>query len=549
MKFSKPKKRVLSRNAKLAAAALIIQQAEAYAARQQEISEAEWKPDPGPQTNAYNSEADVVGYGGAAGGGKSDLIIGLASTRHHKSIIFRREYPQIKDIIRRAKEITEDTRVAFNGQDNILTLASGSTIEFGAMKQADDWQKYKGRPHDLKCYDEATEFLESQVRASMGWLRTTREGQRTRVVMTFNPPTSVEGMWITRYFGPWLDKKHPNPAKPGELRWYARIGDEDVERPDGEEFTTEDGQTVKPTSRTFFPSRLADNPRLMKTGYGRQLMSLPEPLRSQLLYGDFHAGVGLDPWQVLPMAWVEAAQARWVALKERGWVPGPMSALGFDVAHGGKDKTAFAPRHGVWFAPLTVYPGSETPDGQSAAKLAIAILRDGAYVNVDAIGYGASAHERLRDAPPSGYGVQAQAINFGCRSEHFDKSRKFRCINLRAEAYWRLRELLDPENGHEPALPPDPLLLAELCEGKFEITPQGIKIESKDDIKERLGHSPDLADALALSVLPNGLAAASLVGGPVQPMLAIPDPVLMPPTMGIPGAMPGYAVGYTGFIA
>jgi hypothetical protein len=64
-------------------------------------------------------------------------------------------------------------------------------------------------------------------------------------------------------------------------------------------------------SRTFIPSRVSDNPYLMGTGYMTQLQSLPEPLRSQMLYGDFHAGVQDDPWQVIPTAWVEAAMARW----------------------------------------------------------------------------------------------------------------------------------------------------------------------------------------------------------------------------------------------
>ena len=36
-----------------------------------------WVPLPGPQTEAYESLADVTFYGGAAGGGKTDLAIGL----------------------------------------------------------------------------------------------------------------------------------------------------------------------------------------------------------------------------------------------------------------------------------------------------------------------------------------------------------------------------------------------------------------------------------------------------------------------------------------
>jgi hypothetical protein len=51
-------------------------------------------PLPGPQTEAYLSEADVLLYGGQAGGGKSFLLMGLSSQEHQRSIIFRRESSQ-----------------------------------------------------------------------------------------------------------------------------------------------------------------------------------------------------------------------------------------------------------------------------------------------------------------------------------------------------------------------------------------------------------------------------------------------------------------------
>ena len=46
-------------------------------------------PLPGPQTQALQTEADVLFYGGAAGGGKSDLLIGAALNEHTRSILFR----------------------------------------------------------------------------------------------------------------------------------------------------------------------------------------------------------------------------------------------------------------------------------------------------------------------------------------------------------------------------------------------------------------------------------------------------------------------------
>ena len=99
----------------------------------------------------------------------------------------------------------------------------------------------------------------------------------------------------------------------------------ETETPDGTPFM-HGGDFITPMSRTFIPSRVSDNPYLMGTGYMTTLQSLPEPLRAQMLYGDFNAGVEDDPWQVIPSAWVEAAQARWKRPEQFA----TMDALGFD---------------------------------------------------------------------------------------------------------------------------------------------------------------------------------------------------------------------------
>src|SRR5688572_25316942 len=64
-----------------------------------------WTPSPGPQTLAYESRADVLGYGGEPGGGKSQLLLGLAFTRHKRSFVMRRQYADLSALIEDALKI------------------------------------------------------------------------------------------------------------------------------------------------------------------------------------------------------------------------------------------------------------------------------------------------------------------------------------------------------------------------------------------------------------------------------------------------------------
>src|SRR3954466_10563521 len=67
-----------------------------------------WTPFPGPQTRALNSKADVLFFGGAAGPGKTTLLLGVAAMQHQFSIIFRREFKQLEDIRQKAEMMYRD---------------------------------------------------------------------------------------------------------------------------------------------------------------------------------------------------------------------------------------------------------------------------------------------------------------------------------------------------------------------------------------------------------------------------------------------------------
>lgn len=93
-------------------------------------------PNPGPQTDAFFSEADETFYGGQAGGGKTDLLIGLSLTAHSNSLILRRVNDDAKDLAKRARSVA-GTGHGFNGQDKILTLGDRS-VKFGGCQFEDD---------------------------------------------------------------------------------------------------------------------------------------------------------------------------------------------------------------------------------------------------------------------------------------------------------------------------------------------------------------------------------------------------------------------------
>lgn len=449
-----------------------------------------WRPLPGgPQSMAYFSKADIVGFGGAAGGGKTDLACGLALEEHQKALILRREATQLTGMIDRFTELLGG-RQGFNGQDRIWRLPERQ-IEFGSTPNADDWNKYQGRPHDLLVFDEAANFLELQVRALLGWLRTVTPGQRCRALLTFNPPTNAEGRWIIQFFAPWIDPKHPNPAQPGDLRWFATIDGYDKEVDTGTPFMHK-GELITPMSRTFIPSRIADNPHLMGTGYMATLQALPEPLRSQMLYGDFQAGIEDDAMQVIPTAWVDQAMARW----KRPDVLPPMDAVGVDVARGGKDKTLIARRHGMWFDEAIVYPGSSTPNGPIVAGYTLAATRDNAPIHIDVIGVGSSPYDFLNNA-----GLQVTGVNVSEKADRTDRSGRLRFFNLRSQLWWMMREALDPDANTGIALPPDKQLAADLCAPNWHLRGATVQVESREEIYDRIKRSPDWASAYILALI------------------------------------------------
>ncbi len=449
----------------------------------------------------------------------TDLIVGTILTKHKRSLVARREKAQTEGIVQRMTAVIGGSD-GLNGQKGIWKLSATQLLELAGLDNPGDERRWQGRDHGLKAFDEVTEMREAQVRFVMGWTRTPDPDEHAQVLMTFNPPTTNEGRWVIKFFGPWLDRTHPKfPAKPGSLHYAAMLpdgqgGHRDIWLENGDPFIVVDDKPcydfdpmdhkpediIVPKSRTFVPSKVTDNPYYVASGYISTLQALPEPLRSQMLKGDFLAGMEDDAMQVVPTAWVEAAQARWRPRAPKG----EMLQQGVDVARGGKDSTIVFNRHRCrdhdwYFAMAEPLFGTNTNTGPKVMAHVLSNRRDDAPVNIDIIGIGASPYDFMVQAQ-----VQVLGVNVAERANGTDKSGALGFFNTRSELIWRLREMLDPDNDTGAELPPEtvcPGLLGEITTPRWELSGRKIKVESREDIITRLGHSPDMLSALALAAM------------------------------------------------
>jgi hypothetical protein len=224
---------------------------------------------------------------------------------------------------------------------------------------------------------------------------------------------------------------------------------------------------------------------------------------------------------VIPLGWVERAIDRWIEWQDAGApeLPG-QPVIACDVARFGDDMTAMGKRQGNAVYTIHRFSGLDTkettdvllrrdPRTDMEGKTVRLFGQDTPHLLyvVDVIGVGAGVVDNLRHHmrelhrphPPRVIGFNASE-QFGLT----DKNGEFGFFNNRAAAWWHLRELLDPHQpgGSHIMLPDDEQLRADLTAPKWKLSDSGsppkIKVEPKEDIRERLGRSPDTGDMVVM---------------------------------------------------
>ena len=139
----------------------------------------------------------------------------------------------------------------------------------------------------------------------------------------------------------------------------------------------------------------------------------------------------------------------------------------------------------------------------STGKVVNVLRGTEAYAVVDVIGVGAGVVDRLEEQ-----GFSVIAFNAGERAPGKDLTGKLEFVDARSWAWWRLRDLLNPANGFDIALPLDDRLLGDLTSPNWKETSSGkIRVESKKDIRRRLGRSTDAADAVIQAFIDKSIKA------------------------------------------
>lgn len=229
-----------------------------------------WKPNPGPQTEFMTASEFEVLYGGAAGGGKSDALL-MGGLRYidrpsYNAIFLKKTYPELMEMIDRSMVFKKMGGV-WNEQKKRWKFPSGATYGFGYFEKWKDHTRYQGQQYQYVAWDEIGSVDKEKFWSfMMSRCRTTDPDITTMMRCTANPGGSGHA---------WLKKRFIDPC-----------GN------DGEEIVTDPRTGLK---RRFIPARLKDNPHLdlNDPGYRKQLESLPEILRRQLLEGDWSAATGL----------------------------------------------------------------------------------------------------------------------------------------------------------------------------------------------------------------------------------------------------------------
>lgn len=402
-------------------------------------------------------------YGGAIRGGKSIVVLVLLILfarlfKGSRWAIVRRDLPTLR---RNTIPTIERIRPSsFMGSLNKSTWSyrctNGSELLLfpETLKHDPDLDRWKGLEVNGFVLEEANELGEA----------------------SFNKAIERAGTWILADGDqpPPLVMLTCNPAK----NWVKR--------------TFYDSWKIHKLAPPFFylPARVTDNPHIPQSYLDSlEHMKQTDPRAyNRFVMGDWDQAD--DPTQLIRFEWIEAARSVEPTYGKK-W-------LGVDVARYGDDDSVIAHRDGNALTRLEYHHGLST---DRVADVVMSRMNDGPvdadHVNVDVVGLGAGVVDSCRRA---GYDVRevqsgGKAIQRGIDGIDGSPGESvYSFQNLRSQLWWEFREAM--RLGRLCFDVDDHRLVEDLTAPRYSVSGEKvIKVESKDEIRKRIGRSTDAGDA------------------------------------------------------
>lgn len=229
-----------------------------------------WKEHPKQGEFLASDDYEVL-YGGAVGGGKSDALLvdgwgltyGAHKNKNHRAIIFRRSYPELRELIDRARELFPDLvpGVKYNQQEHRFTAPSGATFEFAYLQNDNDRFKYK-RAWNWIGFDELTLWATPVCYTYLLTRNRNVHGLPNYVRATTNPDGPGQ-KWVMERWG--IDIEGGATRRLITVKQEVQVAKGEYELRD------------VAIARRFIPAKLKDNPSLRGTGYDGLLRLQEDP--------------------------------------------------------------------------------------------------------------------------------------------------------------------------------------------------------------------------------------------------------------------------------
>ncbi len=255
-------------------------------------------PQPGPQTLASSCPADIILFGGQAGGGKSFWLV-MEAARHisvhnYAGVLMRRTMPEITQ----PGGLWDETQNIYPGLGGVprqspklswtfpLPNKKKSTIGLFQMQHEKNRFDWKGAQVPFFGIDEATSFTWPMILYMISRMRSMC-GVRPSMRMTTNPDPDHP---LREFIDWWIDSRgYPRKDRAGIIRWF-KIKNDKVHWGASKKELEQKG-LMRPKSFTFIPSALEDNQILMQADpdYEGNLEALPQHEVEKLRGGNWDA--------------------------------------------------------------------------------------------------------------------------------------------------------------------------------------------------------------------------------------------------------------------